>query len=43
MKKYWLVKSEPDNFSIDDLKKCKNQTTFWDGVTKLPGKKLLTR
>lgn len=32
MKKYWLVKSEPENFSIDDLKKSKNQTTNWDGV-----------
>ena len=27
---YWLMKSEPDVFSIDDLKKQK-QTT-WDGV-----------
>jgi predicted RNA-binding protein with PUA-like domain len=32
MKKYWLVKSEPDVFSIKDLKKSKNQTTYWDGV-----------
>ncbi len=31
-KKYWLVKSEPNNFSIDDLRKSKNQTTCWDGV-----------
>ncbi|MCF8240707.1 MAG: EVE domain-containing protein [Melioribacteraceae bacterium] len=31
-KKYWLVKSEPDVFSIDDLAKTKNQTTYWDGV-----------
>ncbi|MBA4310691.1 MAG: EVE domain-containing protein [Chlorobiaceae bacterium] len=31
-KKYWLVKSEPEAFSIDDLMKCNNQTTFWDGV-----------
>lgn len=31
-KKYWLVKSEPSVFSWDDLKKSKNQTTFWDGV-----------
>ena len=31
-KKYWLVKSEPDVFSIEDLKKSKNQTTCWDGV-----------
>jgi len=32
MKKYWLVKSEPGDFSIDDLAQSKNQTTFWDGV-----------
>ncbi len=31
-KKYWLVKSEPESFSIDDLAKSKNKTTFWDGV-----------
>jgi predicted RNA-binding protein with PUA-like domain len=31
-KKYWLVKSEPDVFSLEDLKKCKDQTTYWDGV-----------
>ena len=30
--KYWLVKSEASCFSIDDLSKSKNQTTFWDGV-----------
>lgn len=29
---YWLIKSEPDVFSIDDLAKSKNQTTHWDGV-----------
>ena len=29
---YWLFKSEPNEFSLDDLKKSKNQTTFWDGV-----------
>lgn len=28
--KYWLMKSEPEVFSIDDLKK--NKETFWDGV-----------
>lgn len=27
---YWLMKSEPETFSIDDLKKCK--TDHWDGV-----------
>ncbi len=31
-KKYWLVKSEPSAFSIDDLVKSKNKTTHWDGV-----------
>ncbi|QQS35205.1 MAG: EVE domain-containing protein [Ignavibacteriales bacterium] len=31
-KKFWLVKSEPNIFSLDDLKKSKNQTTCWDGV-----------
>ncbi len=28
--KYWLMKSEPDVFSIDDLEK--NKTTLWEGV-----------
>src|SRR5690554_2750165 len=31
-KKYWLLKSEPSEFSIDDLEKSKNKTTHWDGV-----------
>ncbi len=29
---YWLMKSEPETFSIDDLAKCPKQTTSWDGV-----------
>jgi predicted RNA-binding protein with PUA-like domain len=29
---YWLMKSEPDEFSIDDLAKAKGQTTPWFGV-----------
>lgn len=32
MTKYWLVKSEPSCFSIDDLQQCPNKTTCWDGV-----------
>lgn len=32
MSKYWLIKSEPTEFSIDDLEKSKNKTTYWDGV-----------
>jgi len=30
--KYWLMKSEPNCFSIDDLAEQKNKTTHWDGV-----------
>lgn len=30
--RYWLVKSEPDVFSIDDLAQAQHQTTHWDGV-----------
>ncbi len=29
-KQYWLVKSEPDVYSIDDL--ARDGTTFWNGV-----------
>jgi predicted RNA-binding protein with PUA-like domain len=29
-KRYWLMKSEPDAFSIDDLER--NRTTSWEGV-----------
>ena len=29
---YWLMKSEPSVFSIDDLKAKPKQTAFWDGV-----------
>jgi predicted RNA-binding protein with PUA-like domain len=30
--KYWLLKSEPDVFSIDNLYDCKNHTEPWDGI-----------
>lgn len=29
---YWLMKSEPDVFSIDDLARSPKRTTSWDGV-----------
>lgn len=29
---YWLMKSEPDEFGIDDLIKSERQTTTWSGV-----------
>lgn len=30
--RYWLMKSEPNVFSIDDLKKCPGKTEPWDGI-----------
>jgi len=30
--RYWLMKSEPSAFSIQDLRKVRGQTTCWDGV-----------
>ena len=32
MKKYWLVKSEPNVWSIDQQKKAGTKGTVWDGV-----------
>jgi len=40
-KKYWLFKSEPSEFSWDDLKKSKNQTTFWDGIRNYQARNFL--
>jgi predicted RNA-binding protein with PUA-like domain len=31
-RRHWLVKSEPDVFSFDDLLARPNRTTHWDGV-----------
>lgn len=31
-KRYWLMKSEPDEFGIDDLMTRENQTTYWEGI-----------
>jgi len=30
--RYWLMKSEPGEYSLDDLKKEPDQTEHWDGV-----------
>lgn len=30
--RYWLMKSEPSVFSIDDLQNAPHHTTCWDGV-----------
>ncbi len=29
---YWLIKSEPDAFSIDDLKNAPGKREHWDGI-----------
>jgi predicted RNA-binding protein with PUA-like domain len=39
--RYWLLKSEPDCFSIDDLAKAKQQTTHWDGVRNYQARNIL--
>lgn len=30
--RYWLMKTEPDVFSFDDLVRARQQTTAWEGV-----------
>lgn len=32
MPNYWLIKSEPSCFSLDDLRQSPEQTSPWDGV-----------
>lgn len=39
--KYWLFKSEPREFSIQDLAKAKRKTTFWDGVRNYQARNFL--
>jgi predicted RNA-binding protein with PUA-like domain len=31
-RRYWLLKSEPESFSFDDLWNAPDHTTHWDGV-----------
>jgi predicted RNA-binding protein with PUA-like domain len=39
--RYWLVKSEPDTFSFDDLQKAPKKTTTWDGVRNFVARNFL--
>lgn len=39
--KYWLMKSEPAAFSIDDLAAAPDQTTPWDGVRNYQARNML--
>ena len=38
---YWLMKSEPTAFSIDDLKSMPNQTEHWDGVRNYQARNMM--
>jgi predicted RNA-binding protein with PUA-like domain len=38
---HWLIKSEPDVFSIHDLAKAKKQTTHWEGVRNYQARNFL--
>jgi predicted RNA-binding protein with PUA-like domain len=38
---HWLLKSEPDSFSIDALGKALRETTAWDGVRNYQARNML--
>ena len=39
--RYWLFKSEPDCFSIDDLRARHRSTEHWDGVRNYQARNML--
>jgi predicted RNA-binding protein with PUA-like domain len=41
MRNYWLFKSEPDVFSIDDLAREKGKRTTWEGVRNYQARNML--
>lgn len=40
-RRYWLMKSEPEVFSLDHLRRAPQQTAFWDGVRNYQARNLL--
>ena len=38
---YWLMKTEPETFSLQDLKKAPKQTTLWDGVRNYQARNIM--
>ncbi len=38
---YWLMKSEPDTFGIDDLMKCPKKTEGWDGIRNYQARNMI--
>ena len=41
MPRFWLFKSEPDAFSIQDLARCKGRKTSWEGVRNYQARNFL--
>lgn len=39
--KYWLFKTDPEDFSVDDFKKSSGQTTGWSGVRNFQARNFL--
>ena len=39
--KHWLLKSEPNDFSLQDLKDAPGQTECWDGVRNYQARNLM--
>ena len=39
--KYWLFKTEPKTFSIDDLDKSPGKRTYWDGIRNYQARNFL--
>jgi predicted RNA-binding protein with PUA-like domain len=40
-KKYWLFKTDPEDFSVEDLKRSPGQTTNWSGVRNYQARNFL--
>lgn len=40
-KSYWLLKTEPETYSIDDLEAAPDQTTCWEGVRNYQARNML--
>lgn len=38
---YWLMKSEPDEFGIDDLERSPDGTAHWDGVRNYQARNMM--
>jgi predicted RNA-binding protein with PUA-like domain len=38
---HWLLKSEPDSFSLDDLRQCAHRSEPWEGVRNYQARNFL--